>query len=71
MKTYNITDDIYLKMIDRCYRAFTWDCIELADGCAVVFSCRDNRPYDVAVYDEDDNRLDHDFDIKRFETLAA
>lgn len=71
MDTYNITEDIYFKMIDRCERAFTWDCIELEDGCAVVFSCKNNKPYDVVVYDEDDNKLPHDFDMAKFEALAA
>ena len=71
MKIYNITDDIYFKMIDSCDKSFTWDCIELSDGYAVVFSCKNNKPYNVVVYDEYDNKQAHDFDIAKFEALAA
>lgn len=73
MIRYNITDDIYFEMMNRAerYENAYWDCIELEDGHAVTFALRDSKPYDVEVYDEDDNVLEHDFSLARFEALAA
>ena len=71
--TYTITDNIYFEMIDRAskYENAYWDCIELADGCAVTFGLMNGKPYDVEVYDADDNILAHDFNLTRFANLAA
>lgn len=73
MKPYNITDDIYFEMINRAerYENVYWDCIELSDGCAVTFALESGKPYDVEVYDEDDNILVNNFNLSRFEMLAA
>lgn len=73
MKTYNITNDIYEEMAERAakYVSCFWDCIELTDGCAVTFALKNGKPYDVEAYDEDDNRMTTNFDLDRFNLLAA
>ena len=69
MNTYNITTDIYLQMLDRCEGSFIWDCIELADGCAVIFACKNGRLCDVEVHDEEDNVIKSDFSFEKLEAL--
>ena len=73
MTSYNITDDIYFEMINRAerYENAFWDCIELEDGFAVTFALKNSKPYDVEVYDEDNNVIPNDFNLIRFEALAA
>lgn len=73
MKTYNITNEIYFEMAERAakYDSCYWDCIELEDGCAVTFALENGKPCDVEAYDEEDNRMTTDFDLARFNLLAA
>lgn len=71
MTTYNITNDIYEEMVERCSGTFPWDCIELSDGYAVVFACKNNKPYDVETRDEEDNIVANDFSIVKFNAFAA
>ena len=71
MTRFNITNDIYEMIAERCTGTFSWDCIELADGFAVVFACKNGKPYDVEVRNEDDDIVSSDFSIARFESLAA
>lgn len=73
MNTYNITDVLYEEIAERCAdnATFTWDCIELENGYAVVFGSRNGQPYDVEVLDEDDNELKHDFSIARYDRISA
>lgn len=69
--TYHITPSIYEELANRCDGTFTWDCIELADGYAIIFASKFCKPYDVEAFDEDDNSLQHDFNLATFELLAA
>ena len=71
MTHFNITNDIYEMIAERCTGTFSWDCIELADGFAVVFACKNGKPYDVEVRNEDDDIVSSDFSLTRFEALAA
>lgn len=73
MTRFNITDDIYFEMMNRAerYENAYWDCIDLPDGFSVTFALKDFKPYDVEVFDEDDNELEHDFSIARYEALAS
>ena len=74
MNTYNITDVLYEEIAERCAdnATFTWDCIELNDGFAVIFGSRNGQPYDVEVLDEDNNDSHpHNFDLAKFKKIAA
>lgn len=73
MTRFNITDDSYFEMMNRAerYENAYWDCIDLPDGFSVTFALKDSKPYDVEVYDEDDNVIPNDFDLIRFEALVA
>lgn len=74
MTTYNITDVLYEEIAERCAdnATFTWDCIELNDGFAVIFGSRNGQPYDVEVLDEENNDSHpHNFDLAKFEKIAA
>lgn len=72
MNTYNITDKTYYKMIERVEQGDCfWDCIELEDGCAITFAVRNNAPRYIEVFDADDNVLEHDFSMTRFNQLAS
>ena len=72
MRTYNITEDIYFKMIERVSQGdCKWDCIELEDGCAIAFRVINNAPRFIEVFDEDDNILEHDFSMTKFNQLAS
>lgn len=73
MTTYNITDVLYEEIAERCAdnATFTWDCIEF-DGFAVIFGSRNGKPYDVEVLDEENNDSHpHNFDLAKFEKIAA
>lgn len=69
MGTYKIQDKVYFEMMDRCVGSFIWDCIEFADGCAIIFACKNGRPCDVEVHDADDNVIQSDFSHERYEAL--
>lgn len=73
MRTMNITDSIYERMAESCIdnATFSWDCIELENGFAVIFASKNGQPFNVEVLDEDDNPVASDFDIKRFRAFAA
>lgn len=72
MTRFNITNDIYFKMIEIVEKGDSnWDCIELEDGCAITFAVRNNAPRYIEVFDEDDNVLEHDFSMTRFNQLAS
>lgn len=71
MNTYNITDKTYYKMIERVEQGdCNWDCIELEDGCAITFAVLNNAPRYIEVFDEDDNILEHDFSLARYNQLV-
>lgn len=72
MKTYKITTEIYEEIVNRAERYNTcfWDCIEVASGHAVVFALDNGRPYDVEVFDEDNNTIGHDFNLSTFGRIA-
>ena len=56
MTTFNITSDIYEAIAEVCNgRTFYWDCIELENGYAVTFACKNGKPYDIEVRDENDD----------------
>lgn len=64
MTTFNITSDIYEAIAEVCNgRTSSWDCIELENGYAITFACKNGKPYDVAVWDEDGEMLAHDFNL--------
>lgn len=71
MTRFNITNDIYEMIAERCTGTFSWDCIELADGFAVVFACKNGKPYDVEVRNEDDDIVSSDFSLARYDRIAA
>lgn len=73
MATFHITDTIYFEMINRAekYENAYWDCIELENGMAITFALKGGKPYNVEAFDEDDNSLQHDFNLATFELLAA
>lgn len=72
MNTYRISDETYFKMIEIVEHGDSnWDCIELEDGCAITFAVRNNAPRYIEVFDEDDNVLEHDFSMTRFNQLAS
>lgn len=70
MTTYHITNEIYEMIAERCTGTFSWDCIELANGFAIVFASKDGKPYDVEVRDENDDVIAHDFSFKGFAQVA-
>lgn len=73
MKPYHITPEIYEVMAESAHARpnMSWDCIELPDGYAVVFACRNGKPTDIEVMDEVDNALESDFDMKAFEKALS
>lgn len=73
MTTYNITDVLYEEIAERCAdnATFTWDCIMLNDGFAVIFGSKNGQPYDVEVLDEDNGLHPHDFDFAKFKKIVA
>ena len=72
MRTYNITNEIYYKMIERVNSGdCSWDCIELEDGCAITFAVKNNAPRFIEVFDADDNTLEHNFSMTLFNQLAS
>lgn len=73
MTRFNITDVLYEEIAERCADnvTFTWDCIELNDGFAVVFACKNGKPYDVEVRNEDDDIVSSDFSLARYDRIAA
>lgn len=48
MNTYHITPEIYEELANRCDGTFTWDCIELADGYAIIFASKFCKPRTVS-----------------------
>lgn len=71
MTRFNITNDIYFKMIEIVEKGDSnWDCIELEDGCALTFAVKDKVPHHVEVFNEDDVILTHDFSLSRYNQLS-
>ena len=66
MKAYHITPEIYNEIANRCDGSFTWDCIELADGYAIIFGSNFCKPINVEVRDEEDDTILSDFNMKDF-----
>ena len=66
MKTYHITPAIYEELAERCDGSFTWDCIELPDGCAIIFGSKFCKPINVEVRDEEDDTIPSDFNMTDF-----
>ena len=59
-------------MIERVEQGdCNWDCIELNDGFAVVFACKNGKPYDVEVRDANDDVIAHDFSLEKFVRVLA
>lgn len=74
MNTYNITDVLYEEIAERCAdnANFSWDVVETEDGYGIVFKCKNGRPYDIEVLDEENNDPQpHNFDLARYERIAA
>lgn len=57
---YHITSDIYNSIAEVCEgRTSSWDCIELENGYAVTFACKNGKPYGIEVRDENDDVVAH------------
>lgn len=65
---FEFTREIYWKMVDSAikYESHWWDCIELENGMAVTFAMDKMKPYDVEVFDEDDNVIPNNFNISQY-----
>lgn len=54
---FRFSKDIYEYMAESAVRycSHFWDCFEMPNGFAVTFAMDNMRPYDICVYDINDN----------------